>query len=249
VAVVLNDDAMAAEREEVARIYREQARELPVTVSVERSLSVADLAALLEERREFVHYIGHCETGGLECPDGTLDAESLRRSGARVFFLNACGSYHQGRTLVDRGSVAGAVTLRSVLNRPAVTVGTTFARLLVSGFGIERAMQLARRQITMSTDYGVVGDGTYSLAGAPAALVRLEREGDGFRVTYTPAVGRRPGVTYRSPLDDRVRLRRVPSEAALDESSLVELLSTVECPVVYDESLHWPEALASEFRR
>jgi len=249
VAVVLNDAAMADEREAVARIYQERASGFPVDVSLHRSVPVADLGRLLETDRDFLHYIGHCDIDGLECPDGTLDVQSLSGAGARAFFLNACGSYHQGRALVERGSVAGAVTMRSVLNRPAVTVGTAFVRLLLCGFGIERAIGLARRQITMSTDYGVVGDGTYTLADGPAAVVRLERTPEGFRTTYTPAVGRSPGGTYRAPLgDDGRRLLCRPSEAVLELEELLTVLDDLRCPVVYDGSLRWPESLARDLR-
>jgi len=249
VAVVLNDEAMADEREAVARIYRERARGFPIDVSLHRSLPAADLARLLEADHDFLHYIGHCEVSGLGCPDTTLDVESIERSGTTVFFLNACGSYHQGRALVERGSVAGAVTMRSVLNRPAVTVGTAFARLLLCGFGIERAMQLARRQITMSTDYGVVGDGTYALADAEAAVIRLERADRGFHVTYTSGVGRTPGGTYEGPLDGDDRLLGLSSETTLDHERLLELLDSHQCPVVYDGSLRWSGALARDLRR
>jgi len=270
VAVVLNDSAMADEREAVDRIYRERARGFPVDVSLHRSVAAADLAGLLETDHDFLHYIGHCDVDGLDCPDGPLDVESIDRSRAKVFFLNACGSCHQGRALVERGSVAGAVTMRSVLNRPAVTVGTAFARLLLCGFGIERAMGLARRQITMSTDYGVVGDGTYALADGEAAVVRLERHPRGFETTYTPAVGRTPGKTYWSPFDDvdvrdrpedgsedddvadvvdGDRLLCRPSKAVLSRSALLEFLDGLRCPVVHDGSLRWPEPLARDLRR
>ncbi|GAB3664213.1 hypothetical protein [Halopiger thermotolerans] len=166
IRVVLNDPEMAGEHDDVAAIYRRRARErsTEMDVTVEESLSTAELARLLESENDFVHYIGHCETCGLCCPDGSLSVSSLDRCRTQTFFLNACGSFYEGTTLIEKGSVAGAVTFTKVLNDHAVKVGSAFATFLVHGFSIERAMRLARRRIMMGKDYAVVGDGTHSLA-------------------------------------------------------------------------------------
>ncbi|ELZ10027.1 hypothetical protein [Natrialba aegyptia] len=163
VCVVLNDPDMAGEHDDVAEIYRSRSGDLPMTVTVEDGLTTAELARVFETGHDFVHYIGHCETDGLCCPDGTLSTASLDRCTAQTFFLNACGSFYEGRALIEKGSVAGAVTVTEVLNEHAIKVGSTFATLLVNGFSIERAMELARRRIMMGKDYTVVGDGTHSL--------------------------------------------------------------------------------------
>ncbi len=248
VSVVLNDDAMEGEHEVVARTYRERSAGTPADVTVHESLSVDELARLLESPCDFVHYIGHCEVGGLQCSDGGLDCESLSQSGVRTFFLNACGSYHQGRALVERGSVAGAVTLRTVLNRPAATVGTTFARLLMCGFGIERAMQLARRQIMMSTDYAVVGDGTYSLTDAEPAVVHLDATDDGYDLTYTIPADGRVGDGFRAPFETCRRLRGTTAETSLDREAVVEFLKDRDVPVIYDGNLHLSDTLADALK-
>ncbi|AEH37742.1 hypothetical protein [Halopiger xanaduensis] len=164
IRVVLNDPEMAGEHDDVAAIYRRRARERSMDVTVEESLETAELARLFESENDFVHYIGHCETCGLCCPDGSLSISSLDRCRTQTFFLNACGSFYEGKTLVEKGSVAGAVTFTKVLNDHAIKVGSAFATFLVYGFSIERAMRLARRRIMMGKDYAVVGDGTHSLA-------------------------------------------------------------------------------------
>ncbi|ELY87789.1 hypothetical protein C483_17868 [Natrialba hulunbeirensis JCM 10989] len=163
VCVVLNDPEMAGEHNDVSEIYRTRSGELPMTVRVTEGVTTAELARIFEDGFDFVHYIGHCEEAGLRCPDGHLSMTSLDRCETQTFFLNACGSFYEGRTLIEKGSVAGAVTVRKVLNEHAVKVGSAFAKLLVHGFSIERAMALARRRIIMGKDYTVVGDGTHSL--------------------------------------------------------------------------------------
>ncbi|RKD97282.1 hypothetical protein [Halopiger aswanensis] len=164
IRVVLNDPEMAGEHDDVAAIYRRRAQERSMDVTVEESLETAELARLFESENDFVHYIGHCETCGLCCPDGSLSISSLDRCRTQTFFLNACGSFYEGQKLVEKGSVAGAVTFTKVLNDHAIKVGSAFATFLVHGFSIERAMRLARRRIMMGKDYAVVGDGTHSLA-------------------------------------------------------------------------------------
>ncbi|MFD1515196.1 hypothetical protein [Halomarina rubra] len=247
VAVVLNDDAMAEEHEAVARTYRENATSFPATVDVYRSLTTDELASVFERDHDFVHYIGHCEVSGLRCADGGLDCESISGSGARTFFLNACGSYHQGQKLVAGGSVAGAVTIRTVLDRQAAAVGTAFARLLVHGFGIERAIQLARRQVLMSTDYAVVGDGTYALTpDADPSLLHVAPYDGGFEVRYTVPAEGRAGDAFVAPFENCRRVRGSSAETVLSPDETRDLLAARERPVVYDEDLRWSGDLATE---
>ncbi|GAA0301032.1 hypothetical protein [Halarchaeum salinum] len=206
VAVVLNDAAMASEHARVAEIYRERAVDVPMDVTLEEDLTRAELAAVFERHHDFVHYIGHCEVDGLRCTDGALAATDLDTSNARTFFLNACGSYHEGLALVERGSVAGAVTFRKVLDEQAARVGTAFARLLVAGFGIGRALRLARRRIAMGKEYAVVGDGTHVVTGrehAPSVTLDVEHVGDDrVSVTYDE---RSPRARTGARIDSRPR--------------------------------------------
>jgi hypothetical protein len=249
VAVVFNDREMGGEHDRVAEIYRERAADLPANVTVETDLTRTELAGVFEAPNDFVHFIGHCDTDGLCCSDGGLSTTSLDTSRTRTFFLNACGSYHEGLGLVEAGSVAGAVTLTAVLNDLAATVGTAFARLLIHGFDIERAIQLARRRIMMGKDYAVVGDGTHTLATGghgPPAVTWLERRDETFRLTYEVVETGTTGGTYRPPCgeDDRAYPRGVNADIELARAELLTLLESASIPVIYDGDLHWSTDLA-----
>jgi len=204
---------------------------------------------VFESDYDFVHYIGHCETDGLRCPDGYLSAADLDGVGAAVFFLNACGSFHEGMELVERGAVAGAITFSQVLNDHAVKVGSTFARLLVNGFGIERAMRLARRRIMMGKDYAVVGDGTHRLTRTenrlPASAVLQELDPGSFLLTYDQFTATDAGAYYHPYVgdDDYAYLCGNESEFALDRQEVLEFLGRAEMPVVYDGDVYWSDRL------
>jgi len=248
VTVVLNDESMAAEHTAVAEIYQEGAADVPIDVTVERGLSTDELAAVVAERNDFLHYIGHCEASGLRCPDGHLSMADVPESRTRTFFLNACGSYREGLRLVEQGSLAGAVTLTAVLNEQAAKVGTAFARLLVHGFSIERALRLARRRILMGKDYAVVGDGTDSLVptrGQPAIL-RLREEAEGYHVTYEPVSAKTTGRRYECPFDSAVRLCGHSTETTVPKRELVSILERTSLPAVYNGAFHWSSDLASQ---
>ncbi|MFB6083351.1 MAG: hypothetical protein ABEJ94_03805 [Halorientalis sp.] len=248
VTVVLNDEEMADEHAAVADIYEERSADLPLEVSVEEHLTSAELAEVFASPNDFVHYIGHCDADGLECPDGRFTASSLETCETRTFFLNACGSYHEGLELIERGSVGGAVTLTKVLDRQAAKVGTAFARLLVDGFGLEPAMQLSRRRIMMGKDYAVVGDGTYTLAPTPNSPVVgwLEHEDDRFRLSCEALTGRRIGDCFQPAITEEAAYHGTATETALDRTELVEVLSETSLPVIYDNEFYWSEDLAAE---
>ena len=246
IAVVCNDPAMADERA-VADIYRDRAAGFPVDVSVHSSLSCRALADLLATPHDFVHYIGHCERDGLRCRDGHFDAGDLDTVQARTFFLNACGSHRQGQRLIEGGSVAGAVTLTTVVDRQAATVGTAFARLLIHGAGFERALSMARQQVLMGSDYAVVGDGTYTLAPATdAAMLHVDPVEDGFRVGHEVLSGGAPGRSHSSPFGSGDRLHGSRPEETLDRETLAALLRHRSLPVCHDGRLRWSTELAGE---
>lgn len=249
VDVVCNDDAMARERV-VADIYRERAAGFPVEVRVHERLPTHALATVFETPADFVHFIGHCEVDGLRCPDGHLSMSSISRSKARTFFLNACGSYDEGETLIERGSVAGAVTFAKVLDSQAATVGTTFARLLAHGFGFEQALQLARRRIMMGKDYAVVGDGAYPPApsvGHPAVL-ETEAVAEGYECTYDVTAAAGAGRTYHDPFTGEQRLYGDPATATLGPCTLAEFLDGRSMPVRHEGTFRWADEFVNELR-
>ncbi|WP_049933636.1 CHAT domain-containing protein [Halarchaeum acidiphilum] len=247
VAVILNDAAMASEHARVAEIYRERAADVPMDVTLREDLTRAQLAAVFAREHDFVHYIGHCESDGLRCADGALAAADVETSNARTFFLNACGSYHEGLELVERGSVAGAVTFRKVLDEQAARVGTAFARLLVAGFEIERALRLARRRIAMGKEYAVVGDGTHVVAGssdASPATLAVEPVGDDrVQVTYDAHSVWWHGTAYRLPAsaDAERHLRGNETTLTLSRADARSLLDAADAPTIYDGELRWSD--------
>ena len=255
IAVVLNDPEMDGEHDDVAEIYRQRSEELSMEVTVAESLSTAELARVFENDHDFVHYIGHCETDGLRCPDGYLSTSSLSRCNTQTFFLNACGSYYEGMGLIERGSVAGAVTFSKVLNDHAIKVGSTFAKLLVHGFSIERAMGLARRRIMMGKDYAVVGDGTHSLTQGehrvPTTLTieELEDERAEYLVTFDCYSTRVTGSYYFPHLEDNefAYLCGTQSNFTVTTSELATLLDETEASVIFNGDVYWSTELASRF--
>jgi len=251
VVAVLNEAEMREEHSRAAAIYRRRAEKLDIDIDVRESLSVDELADVIEQRHDLLHFVGHCEPTGLRCPDGTLSISSVDRSRVQTFFLNACGSYAEGKELVRKGSVAGAVTFEKVLDSHAAKVGTMFARLVAHGYAIERALALARRRVIMGKDYAVVGDGTHvltqtdSLAGTEAKLVR---DGDTFTLTH--------GMLSPSLAGGRAFInvdRDCPPvlignewEIEMDAAELVQFLRRGEFPVVYRGDIHWCTELAEE---
>ena len=247
VAVVLNDRDMAGEHDAVADVYTERSDDLPMSVTFHENLTCDELADVFVEHHDFVHYIGHCEVSGLRCADGNLSLSDLPESNVETFFLNACGSYHEGLDLVKRGSVAGAVTLRRVLDEQAATVGTAFARLLVHGFPIETALRLARRRIMMGKDYAVVGDGMQSLSHtgdsrADVAYVTSLDSGR-YRVRYEQLAPEDHGNAYRLECanDGRPRLCGNDAEFTARPAELREFLDGNDLPVIVDGEFQWSD--------
>ncbi len=253
VVAVLNDAGMSDEGVDVARIYRERATQLDIDFEVREDLSTTELAEVFREGHDLVHYIGHCEEPGLRCRDGHLSAADLDESNVQTFFLNACGSFYEGIELLKKGSIAGAVTVDRVLDRHAARVGTAFVRLLIHGFSIERALELARRRIMMGKDYAVVGDGTHTLTHSSSyvpATLAVERLGDDrFRVTHEVQSPRVTGGWYQPPFDpdERPRLLGSAEETTLTGADLDDLLHRVNLPVIYDGDIHWSDELRSYF--
>lgn len=252
VVAVLNDASMRAEHERAVAHYESRAERLNADVTVRRNLSTAELARTFETESDLVHFVGHRDEAGLACPDGHLATSSLSTSRARTFFLNACGSYPEGRTLIEKGSVAGGVTFERVLDDQAARVGTTFARLMVLGFSVQRGLDYARRQILTPRDYAVVGDGSHVVAQNDS-LVPPRRwlfdDGDGrYRLLIDAAeIWAHGGETTSTLVDDDERFLYGRERVyTLEPATLDRYLATAEAPIVYDERLWWPADLRAE---
>jgi hypothetical protein len=249
VTVILNDEEMVDEHETVAQIYEGRAEQLPIEVTVHEHLSKDELAEVLESSHDFVHYIGHCEEDGLRCRNGNLPVSDIEESNVQTFFLNACGSYYEGRDLVKKGSVAGAITFTKVLNKQAAKVGVAFARLLINGFSIDLALRFARRRIMMGKDYAVVGDGTHVLTQVdnrlPMLLTVEKREDERYEMTHTlMSAGLNGGVgQIYHPKDSQYHLQGIEGVLQLDRTELQAFLERAKAPVIYDGELYWSEEI------
>lgn len=181
ITVVSNDERMDKERGIVDEAYGSRA-DLPFEVTVERDLTVEQLADKLAAPTEFLHYIGHIDDDGFRCADGTLDAARLDAVGVDAFLLNACQSYEQGRRLIEAGAIGGIVTLSDVINTGAIRIGSTVARLLNCGFPLRAALEIAKGESIVGSQYLVIGDGGLTIAQAESGtpmLGAITSKGDG----------------------------------------------------------------------
>jgi hypothetical protein len=184
VVVVCNDEEM---REEGAVVGSYGDRDLfEFDVDVRYDTTAAELADLLADDVQFLHYVGHVDQRGLQCADGFLDAETLSDVNMDAFLLNACESYRQGWALVEAGALGGVATLSKVGNTPATEVGESLARLLNMGFSLSAAIDVVAQRSLTASQYTVVGDGDRNLVKTDSGLpmfVEVERADDGYDVT------------------------------------------------------------------
>ncbi len=196
IVVVCNDAEMDEERGLVDSVYGSR-EELAFDVRIHRDLRTAELAAVLETDADFLHYIGHIEPDGFECPDGRLDATGLDRIGVDAFLLNGCRSYDQGMALIDGGAIGGIVTLTDVINTGAVSIGTDLSRLLNCGFPLRAALEVAKDESVVGEQYIVVGDGGMTIAqpdGGTPCLCEVERRGEEYEVSMKAFVNSDDGM-------------------------------------------------------
>ncbi len=172
ITVVCNDEAMASEEGVVDDAYGDR-EDLPFDVTLKKGLSPAELRETLEEETDLLHYIGHIDAQGLRCPGGYLDARELDHVGVDAFLLNACTSYDQGMALIDAGSIGGVVTLSDIINSGAVRIGSAMARLLNRGFPLNAALNIARDESLVGSQYTVVGDGGLAITQAESGTPLL----------------------------------------------------------------------------
>jgi len=245
--VVCNDEQMREEiRESIAAADTRETR--PVDLAVRTNVTADHLADILTSPNRLVHYVGHCDDEGLRCADGWLDTSDLGTVRARSFVLNACGSYDQGLELVEKGAIAGGVTLRNVLDEQAATVGSTLVRLLLRGFDVGRAVDLARRRVLMGADYVAIGDGTFRpmYDGDPPTVLRLQRDDGQFRLRARPVTADRTGHRHRTPFGGGRTLNGHAVERVFTPSAVETVLADVSLPVIYDDRFYWSGQLASK---
>lgn len=156
VAVISNNTAMEAESD-VAELYG-QHEQMPFEVTIYENLSCADLRNVFASKHDLIHYVGHVDAEGLQCTDGWLDANTLDTVDARLFILNGCRSYEQGKALVDKGAISGLCTVANVGNTPATRIGRTVAKLLDRGFSLSGILDIIGGESLTGQQYMIVGD-------------------------------------------------------------------------------------------
>lgn len=182
--VVVNDQKMADERT-VSEIYGTRER-LQFDIRTHEGLTSEELSDVFERETDFVHYIGHVDPEGFECADGYLDADDIGKVGPDTFVLNACASHVQGQHLVDKGAIAGVVTLEDVISSMATEIGKTIAQLLNYGYPIWAATKLVQDTMLTGSHYVAVGDTNAAVAqpeGVPTVAHVSLREDKDFDVT------------------------------------------------------------------
>jgi hypothetical protein len=250
ITVVCNDPRMAAERDAVEAVYGSR-ESLPFDVRTYYELPAASLREVLKADTEFLHYIGHIDSEGFECPDGALDVGTVESVGVDSFLLNACQSYEQGMELIERGAIAGIVTLSDVINDGAVDIGRSLARLLNYGFPIRPSLEIAGRDTYVGDDYIVVGDGSFHVTqvqGALPNLCEITDAGGSYQVEYiTYPVGEFGlGSLVRPILGEDVSHYLSSGTAdifEMTESELEDFLSLEDIPVVVNGQLFWSGSL------
>lgn len=250
ISVVVNEASMKAEPTIVFETYLDRAKDLSIDVEIIKNPSCCELAEIFEQSRDFVHFVGHCEHDGLVCHDGHLSTEMLSQCSVRTFFLNACNSIGVGNGLIQKGSVAGVVTLGSVLDEQAMRVGSIFAKLLMLGFTIERSLLYARKNAVLNQRYTVLGVGTHALVQGQTLLPVIYRiktlDNDTYRIWPECPPSHLNGGFNRLFTDSMPTLFGNDIAHQVTGDFLKRLFSVIDEPVVFNERFTWPEILLEE---
>lgn len=253
ITIVQNDARMDEERDMVDDVYGNR-EELPFEVDVRRDLTVAQLRETLQERTDFLHYIGHTDEEGLECADGKLDAETLEENGVGAFLLNSCNSYGQGLELIESGAIGGIVTLNDVVNDKAGKIGGLIARLLNAGFPLQATLDIAGEESIVGGQYAVVGDGGMTVA-QPASMTpnfrEIEAVEDGFVIEITTYTTNDVGIgaefiPYVRENGEYFLISGKSGRFRVTEDQLIEFLRLEDAPVRFNNELRWSYSLRAE---
>ena len=171
VTIVCNDEQMIEELEVGDYYGTRDLFEFDVTLRTE--LTRDQLREVLATDTDFLHYIGHVDDRGLQATDGYLDAHAIEEVNTTAFILNGCRSFRQGQALVDRGAVAGIVTLDNVHNSLATEIGTNIARLVNNGWPLDAAVEVVKDDALVGRHYIVVGDGSVEVTESDSGTLTM----------------------------------------------------------------------------
>lgn len=249
VAIVLNDPRF--EREIDERIEPDPSRSsVPFDVSFHRALTTDELAALIADRIDLFHFVGHTDPAGLRCPDGHLDLADVSDNNVTYFFLNACTSYHQGVQLLETGSVAGVATVADINDRSAAWFGLTLGRLLNTGYPLHAAVDILDGETLLADRYTILGMGSGALTSHESIPFLLE-------MSISDAGPHEDTLTYYHSDDVGVGAMARPYRGADQRYTLIpnttpwtgtteevlELFAEETAPVRIDGELYWSDEI------
>lgn len=222
-------------------------------VRCHEQVETEELRELMASPSDFLHYIGHVTTEGIECPDGLLDVRTLDDVDIRTFVLNGCRSYVQGNELVKRGCVGGVVTLSKIGNKAACEIGLSLARLLNNGFPLQVALSITKEKNLSGNQYAVVGDGSVELVrsenGGPV-LATIRGNGDSYSVTiesFPIKDGASMGTLHMSYIGDNTSYYLKSGSFEIDGMTAEQIddyLNVGTFPVSVDGELHWSNEIS-----
>lgn len=246
VTVICNDPEMSAE---VSGVRSDQYDDEGFEVEIHDRLESHELAEILSDPVDFLHFIGHAEEDGLRCPDGVLDVSTLPTVGVDSFLLNACQSYQPGISLVGGGAIGGVVTLGDIPNDSAITTGVTMARLLEYGFSIRNALTVVRMRSIVGGQYTLVGSGDISLNRSELfndGTIRLDSMETGYEMWLDHLPNEVSGIGTQGEIEtpEGWELRLMGGEMGPYETTadwVLDYLDLVSEPVWIDGEFHWSD--------
>nr|WP_256490513.1 hypothetical protein [Haladaptatus sp. AB643] len=245
IRVVCNDTNMSGEIVDDLYDFRKL---VEYDVTIDYDCTVSELREIFETPTDLFHYIGHVDEGGFLCVDGHLDVQNLDNVAINAFFLNACSSYEQGMSLIEKGSIGGVVTLSDVPNTTATRVGQTFAGLLNAGFSLRTALSIARRESVSGYRYITLGNGSRLLVqpgGGVASLASITTMDENiYRVSvesYPNMLCQLGSTISVNVLGTRSR-NLIPNNVSFEnvnDSLLRKYLDIQSGPVLVDGQIRW----------
>ncbi|KZN24368.1 hypothetical protein A4G99_08145 [Haladaptatus sp. R4] len=245
IRVVCNENNMSGEIVEKMYEFHDL---IDCEVKIYHNRTVSEIRDILETPADLFHYIGHVDKDGFLCEDGSLDASTLDNVAIKAFFLNACSSYEQGMSLIEKGSIGGVVTLADVPNTTATRVGQTFAGLLNAGFSLRTALSIARRETVSGYRYITLGNGSSSLVqpdGGVSLLSSIKTTGENsynVEIMTYPNTLCRLGSTYAVNVLGTSSRTLVSNGASFENISLEKLKSYLNIesePIIIDGQILW----------
>lgn len=248
IEVVCNDPAMNEELVSVHSTYGDYDG-LSFDVSIHHDLTKRELSDVLAQESDFLHYIGHIETGGFRCADGIFDAGSIEEVGTKAFLLNACQSHEQGIRLIEAGSIGGIVTLEEITNSEAVRIGRTVSYLLNRGYSLYAALDITQMENRETNNYHIVGDGREAIAQSETGaknVCSVEHDGDQLElmvISYAGPKKKRGGLfnPYIESVEDYFVVPSKIGPFSVTKAQFLRFTNLEEMPILLDGELHWSD--------